>query len=104
MFWKMIFNHLVYSKSLINFFESSNSSLDIQYIEEASERMLYLRAYQFIKKIDIKDPYHQKILQEENLKNMQKAYQMSIEFFENEEEYEKCAFLKKQLDFISFSS
>ena len=62
--------------------------------------MLYARAYGFIERIDIQDRYHQKILTEEDKKELRKAYKLAIQFYENEEEYEKCAFLKKQLDYI----
>lgn len=102
MFWKMIFNHLVYSKQLINFFGEADSSISTKEIEYAGERMLYARAYDHISKIDINDEYHQKILAEENRKKLIKAYTLSINFYENEEEYEKCAFLKEQLDFVNF--
>ena len=63
--------------------------------------MLYVRAYSFAEKIDVEDPYHQKLLKEENCDKLIKAYKMSIKFYENEEGYEKCAFLKKQLDFVN---
>ncbi len=99
MFYKLIDNHLTYSKKLINFFGSTDSSISTQEIEFASELMLYTKAYNLAKKIDIEDEYHQKILREENSKKLNKAYQMSIKFYEQREEYEKCAFLKKQLDY-----
>jgi hypothetical protein len=104
MFWKIINNHLSYNKKLTDFFGSADPSISMQEIEYAGERMLYARAYGFVEKIDVRDPYHQKILKEENSKKLTKAYKMSIGFYENEEEYEKCAFLKKQLDFIRSSS
>jgi hypothetical protein len=104
MFHKIIANNLAYSKQLIDFFSSSDPSISTQEIEYAGEKMLYAKAYGFIKNIDINDLYHQKILKEENNKQLIKAYKMSIKFYENEEEYEKCAFLKKQLDFVNFSS
>ena len=35
---------------------------------------------------------------------VKKALDKSLKFFEEEEEYEKCAVLKKYLDFLNFSS
>ena len=101
MFWKLISNHLSYSKQLINFFGEADPSISTKEIEYAGERMLYARAYGHISKIDINDEYHQKILAEENRKKLIKAYTLSINFYENGEEYEKCAFLKEQLDFVN---
>lgn len=100
MFWKLIINHLSYGKKLVDFFSQADPSLAINEIEYAGERMLYSRAYGFIKKIDLEDKYHQKLLKEENTSKLKEAYTLAIKFYENEEEYEKCAFLKKQLDFV----
>ena len=100
MFWKLIVNHLSYGKKLVNFFGQADPSLEVGEIEYVGEKMLYTRAYGFIKKIDLKDKYHQKILKEENTDELRKAYILIIQFYEKEEEYEKCAFLKKQLDYI----
>ena len=100
MFWKLIVNHLSYGKRLVDFFGQADPSLAVSEIEYAGEKMLYARAYGFIRKIDLQDKYHQKILKEENSEELTKAYTLSIQFYESEEEYEKCAFLKKQLDYI----
>ena len=104
MFWKLIVNHLSYGRQLVDFFGQADPSLEVAEIEYAGERMLYARAYSFIKKIDIEDQYHQKVLRGEKENKLVEAYKLSIEFYEREEEYEKCAFLKKQLDFITFTS
>ena len=100
MFWKLIIDHLSHSKQLISFFSTSDLSIESSEIEYAGEIMLYARAYSYIEKIDLEDQYHQKVLKEENRKKLVKAYNMSIKFYESEEEYEKCALLKKQLDYI----
>jgi hypothetical protein len=104
MFWKIITNYLSYGKQLTNFFDATDSSIPMQEIEYIGEKMMYARAYSFIEKVDINDKYHQKVLKKENYEKLIMAYKMSIEFYENEEEYEKCALLKKQLDFIKFLS
>tara|TARA_R100000329_G_scaffold115687_1_gene95101 strand:- start:189 stop:635 length:447 start_codon:yes stop_codon:yes gene_type:complete len=100
MFWKLIVNHLSYGRTLVDFFSQADPSLAVSEIEYAGERMLHARAYGFIKKIDLEDEYHQKILKEESSKELKEAYELAIKFYEEEEEYEKCAFLKKQLDYI----
>ena len=74
-------------KKLVDFFSQADPSLAINEIEYAGERMLYSRAYGFIKKIDLEDKYHQKLLREENTSKLKEAYTLAIKFYENEEEY-----------------
>ncbi len=104
MFKKLVVNHLGDSKRLINLFGSADASLPVEEIERFGEVMVYGRAYTFIKKIDIEDSYHAKILREESSPSLKEAYSMALQFYEENEEYEKCAVLKKQLDFINLSS
>ena len=100
MFWKLIINYMNYNSQLLNFFSSSESFTSTHEIEYAGRVMLHARAYGYVQNIDIGDQYHQKILKEEDHSKLVEAYSISIKFHEQEEEYEKCAFLKKQLDFI----
>ena len=66
--------------------------------------MLYGRAFQYLKQIDIQDKYHIKVLFEEANPKLEEALNKSLKHFEGEEEYEKCAVLKKYLDFLNFPS
>ena len=104
MFTKLIHNYTSYNKQLIRFFGSSDPELNTKEIEETGELMLYGRAYEYIIQIDIQDKYHIKILFEEANEKLEKALNKSIKYFEVEEEYEKCAVLKKYLDFLNFPS
>ena len=104
MFTKLIHNYTSYNKQLIRFFGSSDPELNTREIEETGEMMLYGRAYEYIIQIDIQDRYHIKVLFEEANEKLKEALNKSIKYFEVEEEYEKCAMLKKYLDFLNFSS
>ena len=104
MFEKLINNHLVYQKGLIKMFQSADSSLNIKDIEAAGENLLYNRAWEYISQFNIKDKYSQEILERKNSKDFIRAVDSAISYFENDEEYEKCAFLKKFLDFLNPSS
>lgn len=104
MFIKLILNYTSYSKQLINFFGSAEPELDLGEISQTGEMMLYERAYYYLNLIDIQDKYHIKILFEEANPKLEEALTKSLKFFEQEEEYEKCAILKKYLDFLNFSS
>ena len=101
---KLVQNYTTYNKQLVRFFGSSDPKLDTKEIEETGELMLYGRAYEYLTKIDIQDKYHIKVLFEEADIDLEQALNKSLSYFENEEEYEKCAILKKYLDFLNFSS
>ena len=104
MFTKLVLNFTSYNKQLIDFFGKSEPSLDVVEITQTGESMLYNRAYYYLTQLDIHDKYHIKILFEEVNPKFKKALNKSLKFFENEEEYEKCAILKKYLDFLNFPS
>ena len=104
MFTKLILNYTSYNKQLIDFFGKADPGLDVVEIQQTGESMLYHRAYQYIIQLDVHDEYHIKVLFEESNSKLKKALDKSLKFFEEEEEYEKCAVLKKYLDFLNFSS
>ena len=104
MFVKLIQNYTLYSKQLFNFFSLSDPSLNIQEIEQVGKIMLHERAFEYLKEIDLQDKYHIKILFEEANKELEQALNKSLKHFEEKEEYEKCAVLKKYLDFLNFPS
>ena len=104
MFVKLVLNYTSYNKQLLNFFGSTEPSLDLQEISQTGEIMLYGRAFQYLKQIDIQDKYHIKVLFEEANPKLEEALNKSLKHFEGEEEYEKCAVLKKYLDFLNFPS
>ena len=104
MFVKLVQNYTTYNKQLVRFFGSSDPELSTQEIEATGEMMLYSRAYEYLNKIDIQDKYHIKVLFEEADIELEQALSKSLNYFEIEEEYEKCAIIKKYLDFLNFSS
>lgn len=104
MFQKLINNHLNYQKGLIEMFKTADPNLNMKEIEAAGEHLLYKSAWEYIKKFDLEDSYSQEILEKSNLKDLKKAIKSSLIYYENEEEYEKCAFLKKLLDFSNSRS
>ena len=104
MFEKLINNHLSYQKGLIEMFKVADSALDMEDIEKAGENLLFNRAWEYINKFNIEDEYSQEILVEKCTEKFIKAINSAMTYFENEEEYEKCAFLKKFLDFCNSPS
>lgn len=103
-FQKLVINYTGYSDQLIDFFASSDPEIDVANVKKAGEGMLYNRAYGFITKLDLQDEYHIKILFQEVNPKLEKSLQKTLSYFEGEEEYEKCAIIKKYLDFLNLSS
>lgn len=99
MFKKLIINHKmlnsVLEKSLP---KHTGKNLGDDLIENLSESVIHNMAYTYIKKIDISIPSHNLALERYKEEHLDVALKMSISFFEEIEEYEKCARLKKILD------
>ena len=104
MFQKLVINYTNYNTQLIGFLGKADPELDVAQVQRAGEHMLYDRAYSYISRIDIQDEYHIKILFQEANPDLEKALTTVLYYYENEEQYEKCAILKKYLDFLNFSS
>lgn len=102
MFYKLIMNHFNYGPELIKMFRNAVPKLDMAEVQVAGELMLYDKAYGYLNKFDPEDPYHLRALGKEN-KNaeLEAALKLSIKFYEEEEEYEKCAFIKTIIDLLS---
>ena len=109
MFSKLINNNLSYQKGLVKMFKEADPSFDVDGVEKAGRYMLFSRAWEYVNKFDLDDSYSQSILKdicnkEKSYKNLKKALNISMQYFEEQEEYEKCAFLKKLLDSSNSSS
>ena len=107
MFRKLILNYLNYTHSLIGLFDKAEPGLDVNDIKRVGEVMLYERAFEYIKDIDLHDKTHINALfreARESRVDLESALNKSIDHFEVLEEYEKCAVLKKYLDFLNLSS
>jgi hypothetical protein len=99
-FERLIINGLIFKKSIVNFFSKADEDLDVSQIDLAGEFMMYNRAWFWISQLDWDDEqwvYDLKIASSESLLT---AVKLSIHYFEECEEYEKCAVLKRIQNFI----
>jgi hypothetical protein len=101
MFKKLIMNYTFYNKSLIEMFKKADPKLDIKELERAGEAMLYERAYSYIEDLNLKNRKVKKIITSNVDEELEVAFKLSLKYFEEIEEYEKCAFLKNILDLFS---
>ena len=103
-FQKLIINYLQYGNEITKLLTSSTPKIEVEEVKRYGENMLYNRALDYLIKVDIQDKYHIKVLFEETNPKLKESLNSALKYFESEEEYEKCAILKKYLDFLNFSS
>ena len=99
MFKKLIINGSVFKSKVVSFFSKSEDNLDINDIDLAGEFMMYNRGWFWISNFKHEEEWLddlKKLSDDELLV----ALKLSIHYFEEHEEYEKCAFLKKIQDTV----
>lgn len=95
MFKKLIFNHLSFNESLISLVKHVDEDFDIDDVKNASEYIIYVKAWEFIAEFDLKNIDHFEILKKYSSQELLTSFSLSINFFQKLEEYEKCAHLHK---------
>ena len=98
MFKKLIHNHKTFSHKVISFFERMEEELDIYDVEQAGEFVVYNRAWYWISKVDTQDRLCQEAIVHYTDEYLETYLKFAIHYFQEFEEYEKCAHLKKILD------
>jgi len=100
MFVKMVKNGLHFKRQVVSFFSKSEPELNINGLDDAGDFMMYSRAWFWISQCKIRSKIWKEALKEYNNEDLVMALKSSIQYFEELEEYERCAFLKKIQDFL----
>jgi len=100
MFKKLIYNHGVFHLQLLKFFDKLDEGLDEVDVDRAGEYVVFTKAWEYIQKIDPDDLQHQEALYQFSDIHLKTALELSINYFQEQEEYEKCLHLKKNLEFV----
>ncbi len=95
MFKKIILNQHVFQKKLIDMFKTKEDDFGMEGMDEVGEYIAHHRAWSYMKDCVIENEKRQDSQSVQNDENLETAVKLSISFFEEVEEYEKCAFLKK---------
>jgi len=98
MYKKLILNHINFNKKVVKFFKEANEELDSDDIKDAGEFVVYNRAWSYIQKIDINKKDHIDAIEKYCDEYLDISLKLGILFFEQSEEYERCALLKHILD------
>jgi hypothetical protein len=100
MFKKLIQNHQIFNDQLLNFFDKLDEGLSAVDIDKAGEFLVFNRSYEYIQKVDPDNLVAQEALYRFADIHLKVALELSINYFQEHEEYEKCSHLKKNLEFV----
>jgi len=104
MFKKLIHNHRTFNKEVVSFFSKlEDEELSIYDVEKAGEFIVYNRAWFWISKIDTQDWKCQEALLHYTDEYLETYIRFTISYFEEFEEYEKCAHLKSIQNFLQLA-
>ena len=95
MFVKLIQNHHIFHQKLEKFLKKEQPNYNVESTKEASEFTVYNRAWSYIKNISLEDHDDVNAIINFDNKVFYKALDGTVTFFEQYEEYEKCAHLHK---------
>jgi len=98
MYKKLVLNHINFNKKVLQFFKQSNQELDVEDMKDAGEFVVYNRAWHYIQNVNIDNKEHIIALEKYSDEYLDTALKLGISFFEQHEQYERCALLKKILD------
>ena len=101
MFQKVVLNHMTFQKKLIKLFSESDPEIgDFSDLEEAGQHMAFYRGWDYLKMTNLDKEIWRDCVRIQDPKRLRKALNLTINFFESIEEYEKCAFIKKIQTFL----
>jgi hypothetical protein len=95
MFTKLILNHFVFHAKLEKFLQQEEPTYNVESTKEASSFVVFNRAWHYIKQVDLDDKETVFSILDFDPRSLNKALESAIVFFEEGEEYEKCAHLFK---------
>jgi hypothetical protein len=99
LFWiggfnKLIGNHLFFKEHTIKIFKHISPELNIEEVEKAGEHLMFEKAWEYIKNINLENQFHIECIRDKSSEEFLKNIDFALRFFEELEEYERCALLK----------
>ena len=101
MFKKIIINHVSFKETIIKTIKKYNPELDEDEIRITGNIILYARAWEYVKNVDLNMESHIDALLSLYSKDLMVALKKSKNHYEEYEEYEKCTFIKNLIDRIN---
>tara|TARA_R110002020_G_scaffold26793_5_gene86640 strand:- start:743 stop:1201 length:459 start_codon:yes stop_codon:yes gene_type:complete len=101
MFKKMIWNGRYFKDQVLNFLKKADEFVELEgEVGEAGDYMMYTRSYFWIQECDLEKKEWTSALDYFLDDEFITCIKLCIKYFEEIEEYEKCAFLKKIQNYI----
>ena len=94
MFKKLIINGVLFKGKITEYFGNVNDEIDIVDVNAAGQFMIHNRGWFWISQFEYNEEWIE-ALKKHSDDDLLGALNLSIYYFEEYEEYEKCAFLKK---------
>lgn len=98
MFKKLIQNHKVFKRKIIHFLDKANPDFKLDDLDLVGDDLAYERAWFYASKFDPNLEEHKEVINLIVDTTLVKSLDETIFHFQDKEEYEKCAHLKKILD------
>jgi hypothetical protein len=93
-FNKIIGNHEFFSKYTSKVFKNISPELNIDDVEKAGEHLMFDKAWDYIKNVKLDNPFHIECIGKKASVEFLSNLSIAMIFYEELEEYEKCALLK----------
>lgn len=95
MFTKLIVNHFVFHHKLEKFLKQEEPSYNVESTKEASQFVVFNRAFHYLNQVDPDIKENLFAILDFNPKLLSKTLESALLYFEEFEEYEKCAHIFK---------
>lgn len=95
MFTKLIVNHFIFHYKLEKFLQKEEPSYNSESTREASSFVVFNRAWNYIKQVNVDNKNDILAILDFNPKVLNKTLESALEYFQDLEEYEKCAHIFK---------
>jgi hypothetical protein len=99
LFWiggfnKLLNSHLFFKKYTVKTFKNISPDINVEELEKAGEELMFRKAWEYIKNIDLNKAFHIDCIKTNANDEFVEHLELTINFYESLEEYEKCAHLK----------
>jgi hypothetical protein len=98
LFWVGMFEKLIQNNNVFKQQVKNNLQDDFEQLNEASDAVIYIKAYLFLTLLNLNDENHIHAIKSRiKYGYLQKSLEWAMNYFISQEEYEKCIFLKEIL-------
>jgi hypothetical protein len=104
LFWISGYNKIVnnytffFQYSIKNFKDILKDDEDLVNVEKATKQVLFNKAWEYIQNINVSNIFHVECIKLKSSDSLIYTLDLGIKFFEEKEEFEKCALLKNIQD------